>query len=345
MIHRALFFLPLFYRAAVSLRLSLYRQGLIKSTTLPGRVVSIGNVTVGGTGKTPAVIMIAERAMAWGRRVCILTRGYGGRKKGRMPLVVSDTTGVLARPEEAGDEAFLMAKRLPGVPILASPYRVKAGLEAFRRWGCDLFILDDGFQHMSLKRDADIVLLDHESPFGNGLLLPLGPLREPKSSLMRADAIIITRAGDGIPESLRYLALDKRPVFTAEHVVRRIVIPAGGKSLPIECVRGRKVLGFAGIGKPSSFNLTLDAIGAEVLAFEAFPDHHPYGPSDIRRLVSLGLERGVELALTTEKDWVRLGTWNPPFEAGYVEIDFKVREENDFFSFLKRMTGSGPEGY
>lgn len=344
MLHSALFFLPLFYRAAVSLRLSLYRQGLMKSRRLPGKIVSIGNVTAGGTGKTPAVIMIAERARAWGRRVCVLTRGYGGRRRGAMPLVVSDTKGLLAGPEEAGDEAFLMARRLQGVPVMASPDRVRAGLEASRRWGCDLFILDDGFQHMALARDADIVLLDSERPFGNGLLLPLGPLREPVGSLKRADAVIITRAGGGMPASLGTLSLGNKPVFTAEHVPRRIVMPAGGKGLPLEYARGRKVLGFAGIGNPSSFKLTLDAMGAKVLAFEAFPDHHPYGPSDVRHLVSLGLERGAELALTTEKDFVRLGAWNPPFEWGYVEVDFKVNEEDGFFAFIEGLIGKGTEG-
>ena len=183
-----------FYGAGVRVRLRRYYSGALKVRRLPGFVVSVGNLTAGGTGKTPAVVMLAEWAAREGAKVAVLTRGYGG-SHGREVLEVSDGKEVRLEPFLSGDEPCLLAKRLDGVPVIVANERYKAGLYAHGKFGSDFFILDDGYQHIRLARDMNIVLLDALNPFGNGHLLPWGPLREPLREIRRADACILTRAG------------------------------------------------------------------------------------------------------------------------------------------------------
>jgi len=175
-------FFSVLYGAGVKLRLRAYSGGLFKRKSLPGVVVSIGNLTVGGTGKTPAVIMLAKWALNEGFRVALLSRGYGGRYRKKV-LEVSDGNSIKADPRDAGDEPYLLAKKLSGIPVVVSGKRYAAGIFAHEKFGCNFFILDDGFQHMELRRDLDLALIDAEKPFGNGHLLPRGPLREPVDQL------------------------------------------------------------------------------------------------------------------------------------------------------------------
>jgi tetraacyldisaccharide 4'-kinase len=317
--------------------------------SLPGYVVSVGNITVGGTGKTPAVCMLAQWALKEGLRPAILSRGYGGGYQSES-LLVSDGKEIFAGPDEAGDEPCLMARGVPGVPVVVSKRRFLAGRLAHEIFKSDIFILDDGFQHLSLARDLDLVLLDAASPFGNGHLLPRGPLREPKGHLGRADAFILTRSGRGTPgkdtpgkdlgKELKAFLAEKYPEiprFESDHLPRQVTFPVKGKSLPQDNLKGKRVGAFAAIANPDAFRQTLRELGAEVVFFKSFRDHHPYVREEFRALVEEKARSGAEYLLTTEKDWVRLEALRPEEPGlGYLEIVFSLlNQEARFFQMLR----------
>ena len=278
----------------------------VKKDILPGFVVSLGNLTVGGTGKTPAVAMLAEWAVEQGFKPAILSRGYGARSR-QKALEVSDGKTVLATPSKAGDEPYLLAKKLKAVPVLISKDRVHAGLLAHHKHGTNFFILDDGFQHVKLHRDLDLVLLDATRPFGNMHLLPRGPLREPLDHLGRADAFILTRSGENATLILMDFLKNKfhgKPVFRSRHMPQKIVFPRSWKSYGPAFLIGKKVAAFAGIARPEHFRDTLTKLGAEVLFFKAFPDHCPFSRAQIEEMILRA--KNADCLMTTEKDWVRI---------------------------------------
>jgi tetraacyldisaccharide 4'-kinase len=310
-----------------------YRRGILKRKSLPGFVLSIGNLTVGGTGKTPAVVLLAKWALKSGYRVAVLSRGYRGNYKDKV-LEVSDGNDIKAGPEETGDEPYLLAKKLTGVPLIISKRRYLAGLFAYQKFGCDFFILDDGFQHLELQRDLDLVLLDSENPFGNGHLLPWGPLREPVSQLSRADGFILTRAGPNgykIPEILTR-KFSSVPVFCADHVPTEIVFPHSDEVHEPSFIGGKTVLAFSGIARPELFKGTLARLGADVVYFRGFQDHYKFKVEDIKALIQMKEKVGARYILTTEKDWVRIGALDMIFpEIAYLGIEFVLLSDHDRF--------------
>lgn len=306
---------------------------------LPGFVVSIGNLTVGGTGKTPAAAMIAEWALKAGYRPAVLSRGYGGKYCVKA-FEVCDGEHLFCTPAEAGDEPYLLARKLQGVPVVLSKARYEAGLLAFERHGSNFFILDDGFQHLRLQRDLDLVLLDATSPFGNMRLLPAGPLREPVDHLQRADGFILTRAGRGTSLiMMNYLKrkFGGKPVFQSEHVPERLVLPTLGHAHSPDFIRGKRVVAFAGIAKPDGFRETLLTLGAQVALFRAFRDHHRFAQSELQELVAERQKLGADLLVTTEKDYVRLGQLAPTENhLGYLTIRFQILSGADtFFDMIR----------
>ena len=325
------------YGSAVRIWMKLIeRRGKKK---LPGFVVSIGNLTVGGTGKTPAAAMMAEWALQAGYRPAILSRGYGGTYK-TTAFEVCDGQHLFCTPAEAGDEPYLLARKLQGVPVVLSKARYEAGLLAFERHGSNFFILDDGFQHLPLHRDLDLVLLDAASPFGNMRLLPAGPLREPVDHLRRADGFILTRAGHGTSLIMvNYLKrrFGGKPVFQSEHAPERLVLPNLGRTHPPDFIRGKRVVAFAGIAKPDGFRDTLLKLGAEMALFRSFRDHHPFGHSEFQELVAERQKLRADLLLTTEKDYVRLAPLAPTDkDLGYLAIRFQLTSGTDaFFDMIR----------
>ena len=291
----------LLYRAAVALRNRRYdRPGQAVHPGIP--VISVGNLTVGGTGKTPLTAWIAERLLEEGRRPAIVSRGYGGTS-GRGPCIVSRGTGPLVSAEVAGDEPVLLARRLPGVLVVVGSDRV-GGASAARAAGADVLVLDDGFQHRRLARDLDLVLLDARDPFGGNRLLPSGPLREPIQSLRRAGAVVLTRCRAG--ESFAFLQRVIRrhagdvPVLHAGHRTAGLWDAAGtSRATPARAVA------FCGIGGPDDFFADLAALGIEVAATRAFPDHHRYRETDLAAIAALAAAQGA-VPVTTEKDLARL---------------------------------------
>jgi tetraacyldisaccharide 4'-kinase len=326
------------YGLGVRFRLMACRKR--KGKTLPGVVVSIGNLTAGGTGKTPTAIMLAQWALTEGYRVAILSRGYGGRHKGRI-LEVSDGNDIKARPAEAGDEPCLLARGLKGIPVVVAKKRYFAGLYAHERFGSNFFVLDDGFQHLGLRRDLDLVLMDASDPFGNGHLLPWGPLREPKAGLERADAFLITRSGnDGPAEGLMDELKSKwpsKPVFRSDHVPEKIIFPADGVVHNDDFLNGKRVVAFAGIAKPEELMKTLTDLGADVVSFKGFEDHHPFQRREIQALMDERKGLHADYLLTTEKDWVRMeGIVTPCPDLAYLTIRMDVWDEKEAFFRMVR---------
>jgi tetraacyldisaccharide 4'-kinase len=298
-----------FFRAGVALRGALYGCGILRAARAEAPVVSIGNLVVGGAGKTPAAIAVASRLAARGRTVGILSRGYGATRTD--PRVVSDGEQVLLDAGEGGDEPVLVARRLPGVRVLCGPRRSELARTAVRVLGADALVLDDGFQHRALARDLDVVVLDAASPFGNGRLLPAGPSREPRSALRRAALVWVSRvdrADAGALAALRALVRRStgRDPVESRHAPRDVLDGALARRFGAAALRGARVLLLAGIARPAGFRATLAAMGAEVAVERLFPDHHRYAPADLEEVLVAAAAARCDLVVTTEKDAVRL---------------------------------------
>jgi tetraacyldisaccharide 4'-kinase len=236
-----------------------------------------------------------------------------------------------------------MAKSLAGAPVFISPKRHSAGLAAHKKHGTNFFILDDGFQHISLRRDLDLVLMDSRCPFGNGHLLPWGPLREPIAHLRRADAFILTRAerdlGSSVAETEELLKkkFPDKPVFSSQHLPDEIIFPYKNTAYSPDYLKGKRVVAFAGIARPVVFRETLRDLDAEILSFHAFRDHHRFAPKEIERLVQERRRLGADCVVTTEKDWVRAEPMAEECpDLAYLRIRFAVSDgTEDFFLMVK----------
>lgn len=295
------------YGAGVTARLNLYRHGFLRVRRATRPVISVGNLAVGGTGKTPFIRWLAGELLLRGHRPAILTRGY--RRSSRGPVVVSDGAGKVAGVAESGDEASALARALPTVPIVADADRVRgASLAEALVPDVALHLLDDGFSHVALEREVDIVLVDATDPAAGGALLPEGRLREPLSSLARADLVVVTKAEQAEPGPA--LELIRRhapalPSFRAETHFLGISGP-GGESVAPSGLPGRTVVAVAGIAHPEAFWSTLAALGIEPTARLGFRDHEPYGDFRLGEIQRAAEETGATAVVTTEKDAVKL---------------------------------------
>lgn len=300
----------LLYSAAVRLRLLAYRKGLVKSKSLPAFVVSIGNITAGGTGKTPFVAMLGDWASRREFSTAILSRGYKRKRSSRKPLVVSDGKGKISSVYDAGDEPILLARKMPSTPVLISKDRYAIGDMAVQQFDSELVLLDDGYQHLSLKRDLNVLLIDAKRPFGNGWMLPLGPLREPVEAVSRADLIVVTRCSEHYPEQelIGFLGdmVPGKPVLYSRHRPDEVLFPSTGEVHPPQILEGKHVMAFAGIAHTDDFFEMITGLGAHVVGFKGYPDHYPYGVRDVEELSSWSKRSEVDFLLTTEKDWVRI---------------------------------------
>ncbi|MEZ5424917.1 MAG: tetraacyldisaccharide 4'-kinase [Pyrinomonadaceae bacterium] len=306
------------YGAIIKARNSFYEKGVLKSFSLGVPTVSIGNITVGGTGKTPLVAWVAGFLAERGERVCVLTRGYG-RQNPKERIVVSDGERILSDPTRSGDEPVELARKLFGKAlVIADADRVGAGNWARNRFGVTAFVLDDAFQHLRVKRDLDIVVIDATDPFGNDRLLPNGTLRESPENLGRAGLIVITRTN----LSDRTEELKERisgynpncPILRAENKTARLIkledfqIEAESANNPKSKIQNpkSKSLAFCALGNPENFFEQLRREKIPLAATEKFPDHHFYRPKDIARLEMKAAATGAENMLTTAKDAVKL---------------------------------------
>lgn len=356
----AFWFLSGIYSGAVRLRLKLYRERFLHDHHLGVPVISIGNITVGGTGKTPVVELFAKALLAQGRRVAILSRGYKSKRQRKIPLswriaaklglarqprellprVVSDGEKVLLDSYVAGDEPFMLAQNCKGVPVVVDRNRVKAGAHAIRKFGADVLILDDGLQYLKLKHRHDIVLVDKTAPFGTGFMLPRGTLREPPSSLRRASYIFLTKSdGDSgeIIEQIRkhnpvaeIIECRHRPVHF-EHIHT-------GERLPLDTFRGKYVGALSGIAVPESFENGLRKLGAKVHWTSRFTDHHRFQEKDITQFIERCEKADAHAILTTEKDFVRFPKLPPgDIPIYFLRVEIEIIKGREIFDKLVRL--------
>ena len=291
------------YELLLRLRAHAYAAGILKAHSLDCPVISVGNLTVGGTGKTPAVAMLAKYFIARGKRVAVLSRGYGGSLRGE--AIVSDGKTLFLSAAEAGDEPYLLASTVPGLMMIVGANRFRAGVLAKERLTPDIFILDDGFQHLMLKRTLDILLLDCSRPFGNGRTLPAGLLREPRTAAERADIIIYTRcSGDEEPD-----CFPEKPACRAFHHLVGVSPLKGGEMCPFGAFKGFKGMAFAGIADPAAFFRDLAEEGLTLAATLSFPDHCRFGEREVREILLAAETCGADYLVTTEKDGVKLGQY------------------------------------
>lgn len=300
------------YGTAVSFRAALFSYGLAGTRRLPVPVLSVGNVSVGGSGKTPFVEMLARRLRDRGERVVIILRGYRGSST--KPIVVSDGHRIRCEPPAAADEAYLLARHLPGVAVLTGADRYRVGEVALEEVECSVIILDDGFQHLRLHRDLDIVLVDSMNPLGYGRLLPSGLLREPPEAIGRADLVVMSHAdvgrdADRAERAIRQYA-PAAPIVRATHQPVALVDGRNETTAGLDRLLGQRLLAVSGIANPSRFEAALVRLGAHVAAHRIFPDHHRYTPADLKNIYAAAEGVGASMVVTTEKDMVKLARLN-----------------------------------
>lgn len=311
---------------------ALYKRGVLRAHTVGAPVISVGNLTTGGTGKTPLVEWIANELASRGRRVCVLTRGYR-REKSDERVIASDGNEILAKVKQTGDEAFLLAEDLLGkAAVVCDANRISAANWALTNLGSDAFVLDDGFQHQQIGRQLNILTVDAMNPWGNGRLLPGGILREPISSLTRADCVVITRADFSDTRDLRRTIermSPQVPVFLSKmkHTQLREVGPNPTRLHPDQ-MKSRPAYVFCGIGNPASFFSLLHREGYNVARTRTFRDHHSYTKADVDRLSKEAQSAGAQTLLTTAKDAVKLRSMNFALHCYSVEITVEIERED-----------------
>jgi tetraacyldisaccharide 4'-kinase len=325
------FLFSLLYGGVVRARLLFYSFGLLKSKHISCPVVSVGNITLGGTGKTPLVMTLARGLLERGILTAILSRGY--RREKTSGTIVTDGKSLFLTPEESGDEPNLMARNLKGIPVLVGRNRFISGQIALQRFGVRGLLLDDGYQHLQLHRDLDILLIDSETGFGNLHLFPRGILREPLSHLRRADLFLLTKArqseaDEALEARLRQL-YPSTPIFHSHYEPLALIGPKGEWE-DLESLKGKKVLAFSGVANPDYFSYLLRKFGIEIVKEMIFPDHHLYSAKDMAVIEEKS--RGMDRVVTTEKDMLKLGNLDsadPPLRA--LRIKAKIWEEEKFY--------------
>ena len=337
------------YSGAVKLRETFYRKGILTAKKLPCIVISIGNITVGGTGKTPLTIYVAELLRQFGYKVVIVSRGYKGSAE-KIGGIASNGRTIFMDAYTAGDEPFMMAERLKNIPVLVGKNRFAAGMSAIKNFNPDVIVLDDAFQHLQLERNINLVLLDQERPFGNTHLLPGGNLREPVSSLLRGDAFILTRSKKR-SDNVEATSLSKlhnyahgRQVFISFHVPyiskvvkkNKIIFQRAANSpsaYDAEFLHGRNVIAFSGLARNADFRETVENFKCHLAGFFEFPDHYFYTDKDVRAILQQAVDLSADFILTTEKDYVRLVnkiSW--PVDLVVIGIEIAFGKDNKSFN-------------
>src|SRR4051794_8139514 len=329
------------YEGIVQLRLFLYRKRILRERTLGCLVISIGNLTVGGTGKTPIVEKFARALRSGGRRVAILSRGYKsipppapkrrsffGAKPAIPPRLVSDGQSLLLDSATAGDEPYMLAHNLKDVIVLVDKDRVKSGKFAIKELKADTLLLDDGLQYLHLKHRLDIVLIDRQAPFGNEYLLPRGTLREPPRNLRRASYIFITKStGESNEELIKRIRRYNRTAEIIECAHKPLYLQnvATAEQVPLEKLRGAYVGAISGIAQPDSFENGLRDLGAKIEVAKRYADHHRYSDPELQNFINRCIRRDLEMIVTTEKDAVRFPRLtNPEVPIYFLRVEIEI---------------------
>jgi len=354
--------LSLGYRSAVALRLTLFQWRIYRPRSMGCLVISVGNLTVGGTGKTPVVEMLARALHEGGRKVAILSRGYKSvprplllrlsdkvfKKKALFtPRVVSDGQSLLLDSRTAGDEPFMLANNLRGVQILVDRDRVKSGFYAIEHFGADTLLLDDGFQYIRMRHSIEVALIDRQAPFGNEYLLPRGTLREPPRNLRRATHIFLTKCNGG--DNSEVVARIRKYNRTADiiecsHHPKHLQNIVTGEVRPLEFLKGLSIGSICGIAMPESFEEGLRRLGAKVEVTKTYTDHHRYNSREIETFIRQCARRGLSAILTTEKDAVRIPRiLEPEVPIYYLRVEIEILAGQESWKrFVDQITTNAP---
>ena len=326
--------LSFFYLFIINFRNWLYDHKILKEVKLPCPVISVGNITVGGTGKTPCVIMLAQMLQENGFKPAILSRGYGGKSINPVNIV-SDGRKILLNSETAGDEPFLIAHTLKGIPVITGAERIVAGKIAINQFGANVLICDDAMQHRKIFRDINLVLLDSQSLRGNNHILPRGRLREPIAGLGRASAFVLTRTNEAQQTNYtigKVAQTTNIPIFMSIHKQKDLVKGDYSEQWPISILAGKRVCAFCGIAKPDSFKKTLLAAEAQVLSFDIFPDHHRYDKNELEKIKAGFIDCRADFLISTQKDGMRLQEFPEFFKMIYMlRIELEIIPSSESF--------------
>ncbi|MBE9531976.1 MAG: tetraacyldisaccharide 4'-kinase [Proteobacteria bacterium] len=327
--------LSILYGTGVKIRLSLYSSKILKTKTLPCMVISIGNITAGGTGKTPMTMHIAKRLVVEGSKVVILSRGYKGEYKDIG--IVSNGAEVLMSAREAGDEPYLMAEKLKapgnsGVPVVVCADRYKAGLMVIEKFSPDIILLDDGFQHLGVNRDMNLMLIDAKTDLKKEKLLPAGTLREPIEGLKRARVIMIKDKAPRVVDP--YIKAIDKPVVGFKYEALKLRALSGGRELELSELKNKKIFIFSALASPGSFERTVEGLGAKIIGKRCFTDHHNFTKGDVEEILSLS--KDAEIIVTTEKDAVKLAGFTSELNTVYVlEVEVVIENKENFFRKIR----------
>ncbi|MFW6001024.1 MAG: tetraacyldisaccharide 4'-kinase [Halanaerobium sp.] len=331
------------YSLLAKFRYRLYKNNILKQKEAEVPVISIGNITTGGTGKTPFTAFLLD-SVKDKYRTAVISRGYGAAENVEEPFLIKDGSQIFADPSQAGDELFMLARNKDGIIFIRSADRFK-GSKLAQKESAELILLDDGFQHYQLKRDLDVVILDAEDPFSNGRVLPAGYLREPCTALKRAEIFLINRSENidfnkiqEIRKSLNTLSPDNRGVFAAETVLEKCISIADQAEKDAAFLNDKKVFAFSGIGSPEAFKNSIKNAGGEVVSYRVFEDHYNYKKEDILTLLDQYESSDANLILTTEKDAVKLFDFAEiigelPFY--YLTISMKIDDNEKLMKVIK----------
>lgn len=336
-----LFVLSLLYRITIWVYLLPFRIGLRKERNLSKPVISVGNLTVGGTGKTPVVEYICRGLSSRGWKPAVLSYGYGGVLAGRLG-VVSDGDQLKLNALKAGDEPAMLATAMPGVPVVVSRDRFESGTVAIDELGANIMVLDDGFQVWKLRRELDILLMSADNPIDNGRTLPAGKLREPVSAVRRADYVFLM--GECDPGALRSAKSKISRITPRAEIYTACVHPGalyrlGESRVGIDSIYGRRVFAFSSIGNPAGFEKTVSGLGSVILGAERFPDHHTYSAHDIKGITRRATELGAEILVTTEKDAIKLEGNQFAVPVVVLRIELSLDDEGCFWESVKNRLG------
>jgi tetraacyldisaccharide 4'-kinase len=333
------FFATRLYAAGVRWRLKRYRSGRFKTHRLNAPVISIGNLTVGGTGKTPCTAFIANFLKAHGLQVAILSRGYKRQSKGLVE--VSNSTEILCDAARAGDEPYLLAQLCPGVRVVVNADRYEAGKWLEAQTKIDVFLLDDGYQHVQLHRELNLLLLDGEDPVGNGQVLPSGKLREPLEELARAEVVIGTRMTHAVRDDIRVLLYffgpSKPPLFFAHHEITGFKLLNAAP--PLKHFKQAKVAAFSGIAQPERFFADVEQKKLQLVHQQAFPDHHRYSVAELAAFFEQAIAQQAAAIITTEKDAANLPPEvlsQSPLPIYTAQLQFRIENELEFKRLIRQ---------
>lgn len=331
--------LSMLYQIGLSIYLLVYDLGLRKRLKLSVPVISIGNLTFGGTGKTPAVQTVCKMLTGQGKKVVVLSRGHGGSADGS--VIVSDGDSILCDSSVSGDEPMLLAKTLTSVPVIVGKDRRISGRLAVEMFSPDVVVMDDGLQYWQLYRDLDIIVLNAQKPFGSGFVMPMGDLREPVSGLKRAGIILLSYSDSVSSEALEGIIhkisrLSQAACFKCTHKPVGFRNVFSGEKLALEWIKGKKIAVFCGIGHPEAFLNMLQSLGADIKSSTVVGDHYDYSKEDIAGIKSRGEQSGAEAYITTAKDLARLGGNIDLPNLYTLEIELEIEDSSSFGSFIYR---------